>query len=152
MSQDKALEGSNLRDELKAINAAIAAHIATTDAINAVGGAAVRHSDEDQTSGQVKKTRPAGCFSFKTRLRWAVRRSTLRWWIISTTPRGRCHLAQHQGKKDSVQLEHRLGGLEAVAFALWWLEEGSNTGLHFDQAFVEFMVLLFFQVFSSSDL
>ena len=55
MSQDKSLEGSNLRDELKAINAAIAAHIATTDAINAVGGAAVRHSDEDQTSGQVKK-------------------------------------------------------------------------------------------------
>ena len=55
MSQDKAFEGSNLRDELKAINAAIAAHIATTDAIEAVGGAAVRHSDEDQTSGQVKK-------------------------------------------------------------------------------------------------
>ena len=78
MSQDKSLEGSNLRDELKAINAAIADHIATTDAINAVGGAAVRSSDEDQTSGQVKKTRPAGCFSFKTRLRWAVRRSTLR--------------------------------------------------------------------------
>ena len=55
MSQDKALEGSNPRDELKAINAAIAAHIATADAINPVGGAAVRHSDEDQTSGQVKK-------------------------------------------------------------------------------------------------
>ena len=137
MSQDKALEGSNLRDELKAINAAIAP---------------VRHSDEDQTTGQVKKTRPAGCFFFKTPLRWAVRRSTLRWWIISTTPRGRFHLAQHQGKKDSVQLEHRLGGLEAAAFALWWLEEGSNTGLHFDQAFVEFTVLLFFNVFSSSEL
>ena len=152
MSQDKALEGSNPRDELKAINAAIAAHIATADAINPVGGAAVRHSDEDQTSGQVKKTRRAGCFVFKTRLRWAVRRSTLRWWIISTTPRGRFHLAQHQGKKDSVQLEHRLGGLEAAAFALWWLEEGSNTGLHFDQAFVEFTVLLFFNVFSSSEL
>ena len=71
-----------------------------------------------------------------------MRRSTLRWWIISTTPRGRFHLAQHQGKKDSVQLEHRLGGLKAAAFALWWLEEGSNTGLHFDQAFVYFMVLL----------
>ena len=153
MSQDKSLEGSNLRDELKAINAAIAAHIATTDAINAIGGAAVRHSDEDQTSGQVrKKTRPAGCFFFKTRLRWAVRRSTLRWWITLTTPRGRFHLAQHQGKKDSVQLEHRLGGLEAAAFALWWLEEGSNTGLHFDQAFVEFTVLLFFHVLSSSEL
>ena len=152
MSQDEVLEGSNLRDELKAINAAIAAHIATTGAINAVGGAAVRHSDEDQTTGQVKKTRPAGCFFFKTPLRWAVRRSTLRWWIISTTPRGRFHLAQHQGKKDSVQLEHRLGGLEAAAFALWWLEECSNTGLHFDQAFVEFTVLLFFNVFSSSEL
>ena len=55
MSQDNALEGSNLRDELKAINAAIAANIATADAINAVGGAAVSHSDEDQISGQVKK-------------------------------------------------------------------------------------------------
>ena len=64
----------------------------------------------------------------------------------------RFHLDQHQGKKDSVQLEHRLGGLEAAAFALLWLEEGSNNGLHFDQAFVEFMVLLFFHVFSSSEL
>ena len=62
MSQDKSLEGSNLRDELKAINAAIAAHIATTDAINAVGGAAVRHSDEDQTSGQVKKNTSSWLF------------------------------------------------------------------------------------------
>ena len=26
-------------------------------------------------------------------------------------------------------------------FALWWLEEGSYNGLHFDQAFVAFMVL-----------
>ena len=95
MSQDKAPEGSNLRDELKAIDAAIAP---------------VRHSDEDQTSGQVKKTRRAGCFVFKTRLRWAVRRSTLRWWIILTTPRGRFHLAQHQGKKDSVNLNTGLVG------------------------------------------
>ena len=52
----------------------------------------------------------------------------------------------------SIQLARRLGGYEAAAFSLWWLEEGSNTGLHFDQAFVEFMVLLFFNVFSSSEL
>ena len=47
MSQDKAPEGSNLRDELKAINAAIAP---------------VRHSDEDQTTGQVKKNTSSWLF------------------------------------------------------------------------------------------
>ena len=35
----------------------------------------------------------------------------------------------------------RLGGYEAAAFALWWLEEGSNAGLHVDKAFVAFAVL-----------
>ena len=38
-------------------------------------------------------------------------------------------------QNGSVQLVRRLGGYEAAAFALWWLEEGSNSGLHFDQAF-----------------
>ena len=31
--------------------------------------------------------------------------------------------------------------LSSGAFALWWLEEGSNTGLHIDQASVAFTVL-----------
>ena len=64
MSQDKALEGSNLRDKLKAINTSIAAHIATADAVNAVGGAPVRHSDEE-TTGQVKKTTSSWLFCFQ---------------------------------------------------------------------------------------
>ena len=150
MSQDKSLEGSNLRDELKAINAAIADHIATTDAINAVGGAAVRHSDEDQTSGQVKKNTSSWLF-FQNAAQ--VGSEEVDPEVVDHLDHAkRFHLDQHQGKKDSVQLEHRLGGLEAAAFALWWLEEGSNNGLHFDQAFVEFMVLLFFHVFSSSEL
>ena len=34
----------------------------------------------------------------------------------------------------------RLGGHGAAAFALWWLEEGSNSEFHFDQAGVTFQV------------
>ena len=34
----------------------------------------------------------------------------------------------------------RLGGHDAAAFALWWLEEGSNSGLHFDHAVAAFAV------------
>ena len=34
-------------------------------------------------------------------------------------------------------------------FALWWLEEGSYNGLHFDQAFVAFMVLRNLNIFSA---
>ena len=42
----------------------------------------------------------------------------------------------------SSQFLRRIGGQEAAAFALFWLEEGSISGLHFDQAFLDFMVLL----------
>ena len=34
----------------------------------------------------------------------------------------------------------RLGGHGAAAMALWWLEEGSTTGFHFDQAALNFQV------------
>ena len=34
----------------------------------------------------------------------------------------------------------RLGGHGAAAMALWWLEEGSTTGFHFDQAALDFQV------------
>jgi len=35
----------------------------------------------------------------------------------------------------------RLGGHEAAAFALYWLEEASNSGLYFDQAGIDYMEL-----------
>ena len=35
----------------------------------------------------------------------------------------------------------RLGGHGAAAITLWWFEEGSNSGIHFDQAGVTFQVL-----------
>jgi len=49
-------------------------------------------------------------------------------------------------KVDTELVEHlhhakRLGGHEAAAFALYWLEEASNSGLHFDQAGVDYMEL-----------
>ena len=34
----------------------------------------------------------------------------------------------------------RLGGHGAAAMALWWLEEGSTNGYHFDQAALHFTV------------
>ena len=58
----------------------------------------------------------------------------MRWWTSFTTQRGWFHLPLQQ-------LARRLGGLGAAALALWWLKEGSNIGLHFDQAFIVFMVL-----------
>ena len=39
-------------------------------------------------------------------------------------------------------LARRLGGHEAAAFALYWLEEASNSGLHFDQAGLDYMVMI----------
>ena len=42
----------------------------------------------------------------------------------------------------STQLARRLGGHEAAAFALYWLEEASNSGLHFDQAGLDYMVMI----------
>ena len=39
-------------------------------------------------------------------------------------------------------MQLRLGGHGAAAFALWWLEEGSNNGFHFDLAGLTFQVLL----------
>ena len=42
----------------------------------------------------------------------------------------------------STQLARRLGGHEAAAFALYWLEEASNSGLHFDQAGLDYMVII----------
>ena len=41
-----------------------------------------------------------------------------------------------------LNLALRLGGHEAAAFALYWLEEASNSGLHFDQAGLDFMVII----------
>ena len=42
----------------------------------------------------------------------------------------------------STQLARRLGGHEAAAFALYWLEEASNSGVHFDQAGLDYMVII----------
>ena len=42
----------------------------------------------------------------------------------------------------STQLARRLGEHEAAAFALYWLEEASNSGLHFDQAGLDYMVMI----------
>ena len=66
-----------LCEKLKAINAAIAAHIATVDANNVVGG----------TAGQAKTTTAENFLN--ARLRWKVWRLTLRrsrrsWWSLVT--------------------------------------------------------------------
>ena len=50
----------------------------------------------------------------------------------------------------STQLARRLGGHEAAAFALYWLEEASNSGLHFDQAGIDYMVIFLMSSSSQS--
>jgi len=42
---------------------------------------------------------------------------------------------------EQLHFAYRLGGHGAAAFALWWLEEGPNSGFHFDQAGVTFQGL-----------
>ena len=79
-------------------------------------------------------------FLFNTLLRWRLRRSILSWWSTSTTPRGCFHL--FLANNCSTQLAHRLGGHEAAAIALYWLEEASDSGLHFDQAGLDYMVII----------
>ena len=39
---------------------------------------------------------------------------------------------------------------EAAAFALYWLEEASNSGLHFDQAGVDYLVIFLMSSSSQS--
>ena len=43
--------------------------------------------------------------------------------------------------KFQIFVKIRLGGHGAAAIALWWLEEGSKNGFHFDQAVVNFEVV-----------
>merc|ERR1712037_632497 len=42
---------------------------------------------------------------------------------------------------DQLHQAYRLGGHRAAAIALWWLEEGSNNGVHFDLAGLTFQAL-----------
>ena len=73
-----------------------------------------------------------------------------RCWAGRTSPPRQEVVSIFLSNKCSTQLALRLGGHEAAAFALYWLEEASNSGLHFDQAGVDYLVIFLMSSSSQS--
>ena len=73
-----------------------------------------------------------------------------RCWVGRTSPPRQEVVSIFLSNKCSTQLALRLGGHEAAAFALYWLEEASNSGLHFDQAGVDYLVIFLMSSSSQS--
>jgi len=161
-----------LCDELKAINAAIAAHIATVDANNVVGGTAgqvesMEVDPEEERAELVELGHQAlrleeqgvntgGLFfdifsEIAQGLLFTPVGADAVGQALVGHPAGQDDVGEAGGQVESVEVDpelvdhlhhaKRLGGHEAAAIALCWLEKGSNTGLHFDQAIVAFKEL-----------